>query len=117
MDGRTRTGISDIKAKVALKTRLAIPEFFEKFILTTDASNEGAGAVLSHGIVGKVRSIAYASRSFNKAEKNYSVVEKELAAIVRGVKYFRPYLYGRKFKIVSDHKSLAWIMNGKDPGS
>ena len=32
-------------------------------------------------------------------------------------KYFRPYLYGRRFKIVSDHKPLVWAMNVKDPGS
>ena len=62
-------------------------------------------------------SIAYASRSFNKVERNYSTVEKELAAIVWQIKHFRPYLYGRKFKIVSDHKPLIWILSVKDPGS
>jgi hypothetical protein len=44
-------------------------------------------------------------------------VEKELAAIVWGIKHFCPYLYGRRFKVVSDHKPLKWIMNVKDPGS
>ena len=34
-----------------------------------------------------------------------------------GIKLFRPYLYGRKFKIVSDHKPVTWIMSVKDPGS
>lgn len=53
----------------------------------------------------------------NKAERNYSTSEKELLAIVWGIKHFRPYLYGRKFKIASDHKPLLWIMNIKDPGS
>ena len=57
------------------------------------------------------------SCSFNKAKINYSTVEKELAAIVWGIKHFRPYLYGREFKIVSDHKPLTWIMSVKDPGS
>jgi hypothetical protein len=61
--------------------------------------------------------IAYASRNLNKAERNYSTSEKELLAVVWGVKHFRPYLYGRKFKIASDHKPLMWIMNIKDPGS
>ena len=53
----------------------------------------------------------------NSAEKNYSTSEKELLAIVWGIKHFRPYLYGRKFKVASDHKPLTWIMNVKDPGS
>ena len=96
---------------------LQYPDFSKEFILTTDTSNEGAGAVLSQGEVGKDLPLAYASRSFNKAEKNYSTVEKELAAIVWGIKHFRPYLYGRRFKVVSDHKPVTWIMNVKDPGS
>jgi hypothetical protein len=86
-------------------------------MLTTDASNYGAGAVLSRGEVGKHLPVAFASLSFNKSEKNYSTVENELAAIVWGIKHFRPYLHGRKFKVVSDHKPLTWIMNVKDPGS
>jgi hypothetical protein len=45
------------------------------------------------------------------------VVEKKLLAIVWGIKYIRPYLYGRNFKIVSDHKHLTWIMNVKGTGS
>jgi hypothetical protein len=43
--------------------------------------------------------------------------EKELLAIVWAIKYFRPYLYGCRFKIATDHKPLTWIMNVKDPGS
>jgi hypothetical protein len=53
----------------------------------------------------------------NQAEKNYSTTEKELLAILWGMRYFRPYLYGRKFTVVTDHKPLTWIMNVKDPGS
>jgi hypothetical protein len=106
-----------LKQKLVSQPILRYPDFTKEFILTTDASNEGAGAVLSQGEVGKDRPVAYASRSFNRAEKNCSMVEKELAAIVWGIKHFRPYLYGRKFKIISDHKPLTWIMSVKDPGS
>jgi hypothetical protein len=96
---------------------LQYPDFTKEFILTTDASNQGLGAVLSQGEIGKDLPIAYASRNLNQAEKNYSTSEKELLAIVWGIKHFRPYLYGRKFKIACDHKPLMWIMNVKDPGS
>jgi len=96
---------------------LQYPYFSKEFILTTDASNDGAGAVLSQGQIGKDLPIAYASRSFNKAESNYSTVEKELAATVWGKNHFQPYLYGREFRTVSDHKPLTWNMSVKDPGS
>ena len=56
------------------------PDFSRECILTTDASNDGTGAVLSQGKISKDLPISYASRSFNKSEKNYSTVEKELAA-------------------------------------
>lgn len=106
-----------LKAKLTSRPILQYPDFNKEFILTTDASNQGLGAVLSQGEIGKDLPIAYASRNLNKAEKNYTTSEKELLAIVWGVKHFRPYLYGRKFKIASDHKPLTWIMNVKDPGS
>jgi len=73
--------------------------------------------VFSQGPLGKDLQVAYASRSFNKAEINYSTSEKELLAIVWATRYFRPYMNGRHFKIVTDHKPLTWIMNVKDPGS
>jgi hypothetical protein len=59
---------------------LQYPDFSKEFIQTTDASSDGAGAVLSQGQIVKDLLTAFASRSFNKAEKNYSTFEKELAA-------------------------------------
>jgi hypothetical protein len=107
----------NLKSKLITQPILQYPDFSREFVLTTDASNDGLGAILSQGDVGKDLPIAYASRSLNNAERNYSTSEKELLAIVWSMKYFRPYLYGRKFKVVTDHKPLTWIMNVKDPGS
>ena len=105
-----------LKSKLTRQPILQYPDFSKEFVLTTDASNQGLGAVLSQGPIGKDLPVAYASRSLNKAESHYITSEKELLAIVWATKYFRPYLYGRKFKLVSDHKPLLWIMNVKDPG-
>lgn len=96
---------------------LQYPDFTKDFILTTDASNIALGAILSQGSIGNDRPIAYASRTLNNSEINYSTIEKELLAIVWAAKYFRPYLFGRKFKIVTDHKPLQWLMNLKEPNS
>lgn len=96
---------------------LQYPDFTKDFILTTDASNVAIGAVLSQGTIGSDKPICYASRTLNDSEMNYSTIEKELLAIVWATKYFRPYLFGRKFKILTDHKPLQWIMNLKEPNS
>jgi hypothetical protein len=106
-----------LKAKLTTQPILQYPDFTKEFILTTDVSNQGLGEILSQGEIGKDLPIAYVSRNLNSAEKNYTTSEKELLAIIWGVKRFRPYLYGRKFKIASDHKPLTWIMNVKDPVS
>jgi hypothetical protein len=106
-----------LKAKLTSQPILQYPDFSKEFILTSDASNAGLGAVLCQGPLGKDLPVAYSSRSLNKAEINCTTSEKELLAIVWATRYFGPYLYGRHFKIVTDHKPLTWIMNVKDPGS
>lgn len=96
---------------------LQFPDFEKPFLLTTDASDFAIGAVLSQGPTGNDKPIAYASRTLNDAETRYSTVEKELLAIVWAVKHFRPYLYGRRFKILTDHRPLAWLNSMKEPNS
>lgn len=92
---------------------LAYPDFTKKFTLTTDASNYALGAVLSQDN----HPICYASRTLNEHEINYSTIEKELLVIIWATKYFRPYLFGRKFLIETDHKPLTWLFSIKEPNS
>jgi hypothetical protein len=96
---------------------LQYPDFEKEFIVTCDASAAGIGSVLSQGTIGRDLPIAYASRVLTKAEKNYSTIERELTAIILECKQFRPYIWGRKFTIVTDHKPLTWIFNMSDPNS
>lgn len=89
------------------------PDFTKKFVLTTDASNYALGAVLSQGPIGKDKPIAFASRTLTKSEENYSTIEKELLAIDWACTYFKPYLFGRKFTLYTDHKPLTYALNLK----
>ena len=71
-------------------------------ILESDASQYGIGAVIFHHFPnGDERPNAYATRSLNLSEKNYSQIEKEGFAIIFGVTKFYLYLFGRKFTAAS----------------
>ena len=86
-----------------------------KFILDTDASNSAIGAVLSQIQNGKEVVLAYGSRSLSNSERNYCVTRKELLSVYFFVKKFKHYLYGRLFKIRTDHKPLTWLLNNANP--
>ena len=60
--------------------------------------------------------VAYISRVLVGHELNYSTTKKECLAVLYAVNQFRPYIYGRKFTLISDHESLRWINSAKDPG-
>ena len=110
-----RVAFETLKRMLVEAPVLAHPDFTKPFLLDTDASDVAVGGVLSQIINGEERVIAYASRTLTKAEKKYCVTRKELLAVVEYVKYFRHYLYGKKFTIRSDHGSLRWLMNFKNP--
>ena len=87
----------------------------DNFILDTDASDVGIGAVLTQVQNGTEKVISYASRSLSKAERRYCTTRKELLAIVFFTEYFRHYLLGRSFEVRTDHSALRWIFTFKNP--
>lgn len=96
---------------------LKSPDFSQPFIVARDASNFALGAVLSQSFDGKEHPVAYASRTLNKAQMNYSTTEKECLGVVWAAKSFRCYVYGQRFTIITDYRPLCWLMNWKDPSS
>lgn len=96
---------------------LQYPDFTRDFILTTDASDVACGAILSQLHGNCDLPIAFASKSFTKGEKSKPVIEKELTAIHWAIDYFKPYLYGRRFKVRTDHRPLVYLFGMNKPTS
>jgi hypothetical protein len=94
---------------------LAYPEAKGTFYLDTDASGTGIGGVLAQEQNQQEKVIAYASRTLTKEEQNYCVTRRELLAVVHFLKHFRHYLYGRPVVVRTDHGSLRWLTNFKQP--
>lgn len=89
---------------------LALPDESGSYVVYSDASKNGLGAVLMQN--GKV--IAYASRQLKEYEKNYPTHDLELSAVVFALKIWRHYLYGEKCSIFTDHKSIKYFFTQKE---
>ena len=108
----------------ALKTSLCTspvlnsPNFSKPFILQTDASDRGVGAVLSqYSTDNQLYPVAYFSRKLLPREERYSTVEKECLAVKLGIEAFRFYLMGCTFTVQTDHHALIWLDRLKDTNS
>ena len=96
---------------------LRSPDFNKPFVLQTDASERGVGAVLSQSIDGEEHPVAFFSRKLLPREEKYSTVEKECLAIKLACQSFRVYLLGGHFTVQTDHRALEWLDRLKENNS
>jgi transposase InsO family protein/predicted aspartyl protease len=106
----------DMKEALITAPILSFPDFEKQFILDTDASFDSIGAVLSQiSDSGKEQVIAYGSHSMSAHEKGYCITRKELLAIFYFCQHFNHYLYGKRFKLRTDHKAITFMFHTKKP--
>ena len=90
---------------------LAYADYSKPFVLHTDASRDGLGAVLYQGFEDGLKVIAYASRSVTKSEKNYPAHKLEFLALKWAITdKFHDYLYGNQFTVRTDNNPLTYIL-------
>ncbi|KAE9070650.1 hypothetical protein PF010_g26181 [Phytophthora fragariae] len=103
-----------LKQELTVRPLLAYPDFSRPFKLVTDASIVGLGAALMQDQGRGEQPIAFASKVNSPTVAKYDITDLECAAVVWAIKGFRPYLYGRRFELVTDHSALSWLMRSKD---
>jgi hypothetical protein len=106
-----------LKSSVVSFPVLRNPDFTRKFVLQTDASETGIGAVLSQNFDDGEHPILFVSRKLLDRERNYPVIQKECLAIVWAVQKLEFYLFGAEFDIETDHRPLQWLDQARESNS
>lgn len=105
----------NIKKALVAQPILQSANYDEPFIIQTDASDSGIGGILVQGSGDEERVVAYYSQKLSAAQKKYQTTERECLAVIVAIEKFRPYVEGVHFTVVTDHASLLWLQNLKDP--
>lgn len=107
---RCEESFQELKRRLTSAPVLILPCSDSNFNVYCDASKQGLGCVLMQD--GKV--VAYASRQLRPHEQNYPTHDLELAVVVFALKIWRHHLYGVRFEVFSDHKSLKYLFDQKE---
>lgn len=104
-----------LRCELLKSCNLHLPDLNNPFIIQTDSSDIGIGAVLLQE-QDKVRyPVWFYSRVLNDAERNYSVSEKECLAVIQSIKKFKGFIEYSHFTVETDHQALCWLMKIKEP--
>lgn len=94
---------------------LAMADYTKPFKIYSDASLTAGSAILTQNFDGQEKVIFYHSVKFTPTQQNYSATERELLSVLAGVEKFRPWVDGTQFEVVTDHASIKWLQNLKEP--
>lgn len=112
---RAEKAFEEVKQALMSPSILAAPDYSLPYRIYTDASLIAGAAVLTQVQNGEEKVIAYHSVKFSSTQQNYSATERDCLAVLSGVEKFRPYVDGVPFTVVTDHSSLRWLQNLKEP--
>jgi hypothetical protein len=106
----------DLKQAVTNTTPLAFLDYAKEIFIRCDSSQFGAGAVIfQFDEQGREHPIAYASRKYTLAERNYNTFQQEASVIVWALEKFAEFFQGHAVTVQSDHRNLAWIKRSAMP--
>ena len=107
-----QSAFEQIRDSLTAAPVLAVADPNKPYILHTDASDHAMGAILMQDDEnGEPHPIAYASKTFNDAQKNYDTTEREALAIIWALQHFNTYCEGHKYTLLTDHAALSYIRN------
>jgi len=113
-DGACSKTFKFLKERLISTPVITSLDWFEPFEVMCDASGTSLGAVLGKKCNKLFHPIYYSSKSLNGAQRNYTVTEQELLAVVYAFEKFMTYLLGTKVRVLSDHAILRYLMKNKD---
>ena len=102
-----------LKEMLCSRLVLRLPDFARQFVIRTDASNVGVGAVLLQRYEDTLHPVAYASKRLTPAQERYATIERECWAIIWSLQRFYVYVYGRHFVVQTDHQPLTYLNSAK----
>ena len=116
-DESCQRSFEEIRSRLVEAPIMEKPDWNKEFEIICDASDYAMGAVLGQRTDKMFKAIYYASKTFNKAQENYSTTEKEMLAIVFACEKFRPYILGSHVIIHTDHAAIKYLMAKKEAKS
>ena len=106
----------ELKQRLSSVPVLAYPNFDAQFVLETDASIKGLGAVLSQAQEGgNLHPVGYASRALSPSEVHYGITDLETLAVVWAISHFSHYLYGNRVVAYTDHTAVKSVLEAANP--